>query len=137
MSLIPPLLITNNQKAVAAADGKLTCRFLEEGTYMDVLYAVRDQIHLGHQLLTHPMAGSVKPNQTPFRSIVLDGAVSPAAECWESVELIENSIAAAQKFFTCRATPHWPEKIRNDFATIDLSFIQNFLDHARKCQPGA
>lgn len=132
-----PLLITNNQKSIDAAKDKMTCEFLPQGTYMEVLLAARDKIHAGHKLLSHPMAGSVKPNQTPFRSIVLDGAVSPASECWESVELIEKSIAAAEKFFTCRALPLWPEKIREDFRTIDLSFIQNFIDHTRICQPRA
>ena len=39
--------------------------------YLGVLKAARDKIHLGHGLLTHPLSGSVKPGETPYKTVVL------------------------------------------------------------------
>ncbi|MGL6131078.1 MAG: GrdX family protein, partial [Fusobacteriaceae bacterium] len=39
--------------------------------YIDILYKVRNLIHLGHTLLTHPLSGSIKPSETPYKSVVL------------------------------------------------------------------
>jgi hypothetical protein len=36
-----------------------------------VLLTVRDHIHSGARLLTHPQAGSVKPYETPYRSVLV------------------------------------------------------------------
>lgn len=32
---------------------------------------VRDRIHEGHLLLSHPLSGSVKPNETPYKSVMI------------------------------------------------------------------
>lgn len=42
-----------------------------EGEYEDVLTVVRNRVHEGYQLLTHPLAGSVKPYETPYRTVLL------------------------------------------------------------------
>ena len=42
-----------------------------EGGYRDVLIHVRDRIHLGHRLVSHPLAGSVKPSETPYRTVMI------------------------------------------------------------------
>ena len=39
--------------------------------YEDVLIKVRDLVYDKHVLLTHPQASSLKPNQTPYRSVVV------------------------------------------------------------------
>jgi len=36
-----------------------------EGSYRDVLVKTRDKLHEGHELLTHPLSSSIKPNETP------------------------------------------------------------------------
>ena len=40
-------------------------------SYRDVLLKVRDLVYDRHILLTHPQASSLKPNQTPYRSIMV------------------------------------------------------------------
>mgnify|MGYP000845307983 FL=1 len=99
--------------------------YLEDGTYIDVLKKTRDLIHANYKLLTHPMSGSLKPNQTPYKSIIVAEACDRID--YESVILIENSMEAAYKFLKFKKTPLWNEKILNDFKTVDLSFIENVV----------
>ena len=42
-----------------------------EISYEEILREVRDRIHEGHTLLSHPLSGSVKPNETPYKSIMI------------------------------------------------------------------
>ena len=65
------IMVTNNVRCLEKWEGKLKVDYKEEWSYLDVLLAARDYIHRGYFLLTHPLAGSVKPNQTPFKSIIL------------------------------------------------------------------
>ncbi len=126
-----PYLITNNQDAYQYCSPKIEALFVD-GSYVDVLEKARDYIHLGHKLLSHPMAGSVKPNQTPYRSIILESLPPTKEELTESIMLIENSIAAAQKFLAGKAAMKWSEKIKKDFRTVDLSFISGYIDNLPK-----
>ena len=67
-----------------------------EGSYRDVLIAVRDKIHKGHRLLSHPLSGSVKPNETPYKSVIISR--NSAGMDLDSLKIIEDSIAAYDKF---------------------------------------
>ena len=42
-----------------------------EVSYEELLKEVRDRIHEGHLLLTHPLSGSVKPKETPYKSVLI------------------------------------------------------------------
>ena len=93
---------------------------------MDVLVKVRDYIHKGYRIETHPMAGSLKPNQIPFKTVVVawsDIAVDKQ-EFYEQALLIENCISTCEKFMKDRTTPDWPESIREDFRDVDLSLLE-------------
>lgn len=115
------LIITNNVRVMQTYGEQFEVAFLD-GSYMDVLTCVRDHIHEGFRLLTHPLAGSMKPNQTPFRTVMLEKG---ATTDYRSVEIIENCILAAGKFQKQRPTPQWDEKCLGDFRTIDLSFMKH------------
>lgn len=124
------IIITNNNKVYHKYKDKYNVIFLEQGSYVDVLNNARDRIHRGCKILTHPMAGSLKPNQTPYKSIILEafntGSGSSATD-YESIVLIENSLDAAYKFLKFKSTPKWNEKILDDFKTVDLSLIENVV----------
>lgn len=129
------VIITNNDKVYQKHNDVMEVLFLEDGSYLDVLEKTRDLVHRGAKLLSHPMAGSMKPNQTPFRSVLLEGkshdetpGEEPASRLdLESLRLIENSIEAAKKFLQVKKTPQWPLKIREDFKTVDLSIIDSAI----------
>ena len=65
------LIITNNSLVFEKYHSNYDVIYLKDAGYLDVLYAARDRIHLSYVLLTHPMAGSLKPNQTPYKSIIV------------------------------------------------------------------
>lgn len=118
------IIITNNSKVYNKYKDLYSVIYLEDGYYTDVLYKTRDLIHEGCRLLTHPMAGSLKPNQTPYKSVIVTRAEKTD---YESIMLIENSLDAALKFLKFKKTPEWNEKILNDFKTVDLSLIENVV----------
>lgn len=97
--------------------------FKEEGTYMDILKFTRDKIHIGHKLLTHPLSGSVKPNETPYKTIMI--SKDKNSLCEKSLNIIEESIQTVRKFQDNKKTPKWNENILDDFRLIDLSLIEN------------
>jgi hypothetical protein len=88
------------------------------------LIKVRDLVHCGWRIDTHPMAGSIKPNETPYRSIVVRKGSS--LDC-QSLELIENSIRVYQSFIRDNKTPTWNERILDDFRVMDMCFLESAL----------
>ncbi len=128
-------VVTNNVRCRDRYEGEYDVVYNEDWTYLDVLYQVRDLVQKGAILITHPMAGSLKPNQTPFRSVVVGTYTLEDKEPWEDITLIENSIDSCKKFLRGRPLPPWPEDIKKDFRTLDLSFIEGAMARAPRC-PG-
>lgn len=94
---------------------------------MKVLETARDYIHCGHNLLTHPLMGSVKPNETPYKTIVLSKNSRKSVN-FKSLQYIEDSINTTQKFIKNYNTPHWNDKILTDFSLIDYDLIRNAFE---------
>lgn len=108
--------------------------FLDTGGCMEVLERVRDWIHKGSRLETHPMAGSVKPNQNPFKTVLISDGGVDAEEFKEFVLIIENAILTARKFLNEKPLPNWPQNLLEDFQAVDLSLISGALDRLiRSC----
>jgi len=99
------------------------------GQYIDVLKSARDIVHKGSRLITHPLMGSIKPNETPFRSIVLSEGTTLDVE---SLAIIENSIAAAEKFQRDNKVPIWDEHVLDDFRFVDLKLFESALESIEK-----
>ncbi len=106
-------------------------------SYLELLKAARDEIHEGAVLLTHPLSGSVKPGETPYKSIMLAGGKrsfsgtgagsSKALKTdFASVELIESAVETCQKFLQHARWPE-PEKlseqVHRDFQVVDYTLI--------------
>ena len=141
------VLITNNPLVEASYSSRFEVVFLNTGL-TGVLTHVRDCIHKGHVLLTHPLSGSVKPNETLYKSVLLSvtsvtansqfeesgracpqlersGNVRPQCEIdFKSVSIIEECITAAQKF----PPKNIPDKYRKDLQIVDLSLIRNAIE---------
>lgn len=119
------LLVTNNEK-VRDQYGLLCTLEFVDGGHVDVLTHVRDLVHSGHKLLTHPLAGSVKPNETPFRSVALTEEAGPLD--LESLDLIEAALGVCRQF-----KPRFhrgddaPADMREDFAEIDFRLIHGAI----------
>lgn len=79
--------------------------------------------------MSHPLAGSMKPNQTPFKSIVLGTESLEGANEFRDLELIEESIEAYYKFMKNRPLSRWSEKSTEDFRIIDLSLMESVMSN--------
>lgn len=122
------IIITNNNmvdRLVTSCDKEFIT-----GSYGDVLIRVRDLVHKGHKLLSHPLSGSVKPNQTPFKSIIIKkeaGQLEP-----ESLQIIEDSIMTYEKFMKIpyEFKTVMDEQIADDFREVDYRLIAGALKSA-------
>lgn len=111
------MVITNNPKVKQEIGDKIQVN-LVEGSYFDVLIAVRDRIHGGQTLLTHPLSGSVKPNETPYKSIAIDETTGELD--LRSLTIIEDSIATYEKMnHNNSLSPIQDEKTLEDFREVD------------------
>lgn len=118
-------LITNNDKVLEKYRDKLKCIFVED--YRKVLLKTRDFVYDRHILLSHPQASSLKPNQTPYRSVL----VYPKDEQdsnMKDVMLIEKCIEVFNQWQEIAKTPKdYDNNVSEDFKTIDLSVIDNIM----------
>lgn len=120
------IIVTNNEYVYEKYKDSMEIIFKNDSTYIEVLEFIRDKIHEGYQLLTHPLSGSIKPNETPYKTIMISKEKSSLDE--DGLRIIEDSIATAKKFETNRPTPDWVERVLDDFRVIDLSLIENVID---------
>lgn len=104
------IVVTNNP-LVKEKYGDELCVDYADIPFRDVLCKVRDMIHQGHRLLTHPLSGSVKPHETPYKSILVGKNVEKMN--LDEVSIIENSIITADKF--AEKFPNMPQSVREDF----------------------
>ena len=113
------IIITNNPMV----RDKLKGQELEfhETDCLGVFKAVRDKIHLGHGLLTHPLSGSVKPGETPYKTVVLTAEKGVLDE--KSLSVIEESIQTCIKLRKSAVKREYSAKILVDFQLIDYNLI--------------
>lgn len=116
-------LVTNNPLVRDKLASQVEVQF-HDVSFMEILQIMRDQIHEGSRLLTHPLSGSVKPNETPYKSVLM--ARNPSGETdFASVQLIESAEAVAKKFIDLR--PHYVEdmspRVKEDCQLIDYTLI--------------
>lgn len=125
------LVVTNNPRVAALlAEPILQRRFSLrwiDGCTEQVFEVTRNLCHAGHRLLTHPLTGSIKPNQTPYKTVVLEPTAEPDAE---SIRLAEISLAKTESLLASWPRPASLSRFADDFALIDLDFFQSYLQAA-------
>ena len=122
----PLIIITNNPMSKEKFQSNYEVVFIQ-GTMMDILKKVRDNIHEGHKLLTHPLMSSIKPNETPYRTICISKEKLSKVDL-QSLSIIEESIMSTEKFLNDFKTPQWNEKILLDFQLIDSDLIYHAIN---------
>ncbi len=118
------ILVTNNDRVYLKYRDEIKCILLDN--YEDVLIKVRDMIYDRHILLTHPQASSLKPNQTPYRSIIVYPKNNE--DNMNDILLIEKCLEVFRAWQNISATPrNYENRVSEDFKTIDLSVIENII----------
>ena len=125
MKIIRDIIVFTNNISVCDRFNKAMHIHFIDGGYIDVLYAARDEIHKGKKLISHPLMGSIKPNETPYRSIIIDNRVEELN--MDSLLIIENSIERYRSFTNNKPSPCWSEKALKDFRFVDLKLIESAL----------
>lgn len=99
-----------------------------DGTYLDVLNKVKNYCNVGFKLLSHPLSGSVKPKETPYKSVM----ISKKSGDYDlmSLEIIDNAICTYNKFNDKNRI--WSEKVLEDFMLIDHSLISSAIESANR-----
>ena len=123
------IIITNNPQVKEEYGDKYQIALIE-GTYLEVLYSARDKVHEGHRLLTHPLSGSVKPNETPYKSLII--SKEKQSLHMDSLMIIEDSIGTAQKFMNTKMPRQWNDEILRDFMEIDFRLISSGIESMRQ-----
>lgn len=122
------VIITNNRLVWEHYKGIFDVKLLDGGI-MEVLLYLRDRIHEGHELLTHPLSGSVKPNETPYKSAMLSS--SKGLLNMSSLMTIEASIETTNKFLNIRRHEAWTQNVIEDFQVIDKTLIDSAVESMR------
>lgn len=119
------VIVTNNPRVLKRYEGLYSVEFVD-GVYMDVLVRVRDRVHAGCRLLTHPLSGSVKPNETPYKSVMI--SQKRGSMDMGSLSIIEEAIAACRKFPV--KYEGLPQRVLEDFQLVDSTLIDSAIPSA-------
>lgn len=120
------IVITNNPLSLEKFKEKYEVE-LVDGHVTSVLNRVRDYIHKGHRLLTHPLMSSIKPNETPYRTILISKDKIQGVDM-DSLSIIENAVMTTEKFIRDFNIPNWNEKILEDFRLIDYDLVYHAIN---------
>ncbi len=88
-----------------------------------IFKAARDEIHLGSVLINHPLSGSVKPNESPFKSLVLSTRRGDVD--MKSLQLIEGALEVLKKLG--KKVRKYPNQALEDFKVIDLDLLDSAM----------
>ncbi len=116
-------IITNNYRVVEAFDANYDLEFVD-GEYCDVLKKVRNYIHQGYILLSHPLSGSIKPGETPFKSIM----VTKGEDGFKSETLISDAINIAERMIAEGKIKEYTDKLIDDFSLVDYDVISSAIE---------
>ena len=117
------LILTNNPLVVRCLEKWYAIAYEDVG-YRDILVKARDLVYLGHTLYTHPLSGSVKPNETPYKSVVVSKV--PHTFSPEQAEIMSNAVTAFDKFTPRKRV--LTDKLREDFQLIDYTLLCGGID---------
>ena len=113
-------VLTNNP---LARDRYSSIVRFSDGNVEDIFFAVRDAVHLGAILISHPLAGSLKPNENPYKTVVLSSRKGSLDG--DSLNHIEGAIDVLHKMPVKNRT--YSEQVLEDFMVIDLDLLNSAI----------
>ena len=81
--------------------------------------------HKGYRLLTHPLSGSVKPGETPYKSVLMSRGERLDMT---SLTLIEDAIRTGRKFED--KSEKYSGKTLDDLKLIDMDLLKGAIASA-------
>ncbi|OQY41661.1 MAG: hypothetical protein B6227_04490 [Fusobacteriia bacterium 4572_74] len=117
-------IITNNPLVNLKYKDLYPVDHLDDATFLEILEFTRSKVHSGYEILTHPLTGSVKPGETPFKSIIITEEATKLN--FDSLKLIEDAIITTRKFILKKV--NWTDKVLGDFKLIDCDIITSGIE---------
>lgn len=118
------VIITNNDWVSEKYKGIMNVIYLD--SYEEVLVKAKDMVDSGHHLATHPQALTLKPNQTPYRSVIL--YPSDGDDNTGDILLIKKSLETfyqGQK--SAPASEAYTDRKIRDFKVLDASMMDSVI----------
>lgn len=119
-------IVTNNPLVREQYEGVYAIEFLETLDIQQIMMKVRDMCMEGYELLTHPLSGSVKPGETPYKSVLMSLHKGPAD--LNGFELAEMAVEACEKFKTM--DKYRSPSVLDDFQLVDYTLISSGISSA-------
>ncbi|MGX6977917.1 GrdX family protein [Vagococcus elongatus] len=123
------ILLTNNPKVSEEmkAVNNVKIYYYQDVDYGGILeHAQQLIVNEKLILLSHPLSGSIKPNETYYKTIFFSEKSNQFIDI-ESLEYIESALLVYEKFMKNQMRPNWTEKILADFAFVDLYLTKSTL----------
>jgi len=122
------MIITNNELVLDNYENQSI--YYPEKDLLEIMKFVRNKIHLGYRLLSHPLAGSIKPNETPYKSILISQRKEKDLD-YGSLKIVEDSIQMTESLIRSKKMRKWPDRILKDFSLIDNDLITSAIESAQ------
>lgn len=122
------IIVTNNPLVYKSNYENVENIFVETENIQGVLHVVRDMVNNGHRLLTHPLSGSLKPNENPYKSIIVSRKAKGIE--FDHIVMIEKGIETTAKFFEGKSLPKYKPSTNHDFMVIDKSIVESGLKNS-------
>ncbi len=113
------LLVISNNSLVAELDEIEISMFT--GNPREVISRAFSMAASGHELLSHPLNGSVKPNQNPFKSILMSRKTRPVDQ--QSLKVLNSCLSMTEDMLNDRPLYPIPAEISNDYQLLDFDLL--------------
>lgn len=121
------LIVSNNPLVRDTYQDKYNVEYFDVN-YVDLLNKVKNYCEEGHKILSHPLSGSVKPKETPYKSVLV--SKNKGEIDINSLRIIINSLDSCDKFDKINNGNNQADK---DFQLVDCSLISSALESAYNC----
>ncbi len=118
------VLVTNNPRYKDRSD--LPVDYRDGAAGVEVVTIGRDMIHQGWELQNHPLYGNFRPNQQPYRTLLLKKDESAAFDEY-GLHLIEEAMAVYTSCTRPLTPALTPERMRRDCSEIDFELMKETL----------
>ena len=122
-------IVTNNP-TVFDKFGKTHDVAYHDVSSKDILRIVSDYVKEGYSLLNHPLYGSVKPNETPYRTILIaeEGSTPLSVSNDESSKMMFKAKTTFEKFTEQEEISD--VSLLEDYQVVDLALATSAVDAA-------
>lgn len=93
-----------------------------DGSCLDVFAQVLNCLAQGHRLISHPLAGSIKPNQNPFKSVLI--SLQTGTVNRQEVAAVHRALCMAEDM---AVDPYRYREAAGDLQMIDKEILEQAL----------